>query len=114
MQNRIIGILAAVHVGAIVVGTLITSFMVKTTGYGAPNFSKFTQMNGRSLWIRENGFYLVLVPIIWFAYALWNESRNERKNRFSLTSGMIILVLLMALFWDTILNSHVRQIWMPH
>ena len=111
METRHLSIIAAVQVGAVVAGTLITTFILKTGGYGT-SAAYLMRFNPRSVWIREYGLVLLLLPVIWFGYALWNKFRTEDQNRFSTAIGFILLLGLVILYIDTIANPYVRRLIM--
>jgi hypothetical protein len=111
MNARQLSIIAAIQAGAVTIGTLITAFRLKTLGYSDTASSMWIEFNPRSLWVRDYGMVLMAIPVIWSIYVFWDARREDHeRSRIPFPLGLVLLFGLFLLYFDTILNSHVRKI----
>ena len=105
-QSKAISIIGAIQAGEIVFGTLFVTAILKINGYGQ---NVGVVWNQRSVWIRESGWFLIGIPIIWLAIALLISTRKEKIKTIIISGGVIFFVLL-ALYIDASQNAFYRPI----
>ena len=103
----IIGTLIALLV---VSGTLLTTVTLKALGY--PDIDRY-RWNPVSIWIREHGFLILIIPLIWIAcvIAYVHKSQKRESRLIAMISGLIILGSLAVLyFWTTTFSGMGRLV----
>ena len=93
---RIQTILVLIQSGIIVVGSLLTGVILKAMGYP----DRFQQIPLKLLFVRNWGFLLILIPLVWAGGTIWMErSQPWHTKRWTMVSGLCLaawLVLFMA------------------
>ncbi|RYD41260.1 MAG: hypothetical protein EOP85_12970 [Verrucomicrobiaceae bacterium] len=80
----------------VVVGVLMTRFTLSASGHPAENVA----WNPVSVFIRNHGYLLLLLPLTWSITALWMERETLPWPRaLTIVSGVAPLTLLGFLFW---------------
>ncbi len=105
-QSKSISVIGALQAGEVVFGTLLVTLILKVNGYGK---NVGLAWNERSVWIRENGWILIALPIIWLSFALLISIKKDRIKTIMI-SGSVILAGLLALYIDAIVNACYRPI----
>ena len=86
-QQTVLGLFQA---GAIMVGTILTSAILKSLGYGDGQEAPFVVFV-----VRNWGFILLAIPLAWVVATVWMERHHAWfSKRYTLLSGLLLLVLL--------------------
>jgi len=101
-QSKTLSIIGALQAFEIVIGTLLVTTMLKIHGYSQ---SVMLAWNPRAVWIRESGWMLIDIPIIWLLIA-FSISIKEEKIKSIIISGMVIMIGLFVLYIDAILHAY--------
>ena len=89
---RIQTILGLIQAGIIVFGSLLTGVMLKAVGYP----DRFQQLPFKLLFVRNWGFLLIVIPLIWAIGTIWTE-RNQHwhTKRWTMASGLCLAAWLV-------------------
>lgn len=93
-EYRIQSVFVALHATLIVGGWLATATMMRAAGYPDENLV----WRPLSLFVRNWGFVLILLPGIWAAGSIWLENHRAElfSKRWTIVSGV---ALFAALAW---------------
>ena len=96
-EYRVQSVLALLQAGVIVGGCLFTGTILKARGYP----DQFTEIPFLLLFVRNWGFLLILIPLVWAVLTIRMEQRSEWfSRRWTAISGF---ALLAALVWFVLL-----------
>lgn len=87
-----------------IAGTLSTSAIMKALGY--PDLDRY-RWNEVSVWVRDNGFIVLILPVIWMVSVLAYDTKSfsPRSRAYSIASGILALILLVAFYSWTVFFS---------
>lgn len=93
-QHRTQTILALFQVGTILVGSIGVGWLLKAFGYSDGN-----QMFWLVIFVRNWGFSLALIPVIWVLSSLWMEVHHSwHSRRVTLITGILLWAALVWFF----------------
>ncbi len=95
IKNAIL--VALSQVGTVVYCTLISGVLYRFHG-GA---SEVERMPSITVWMVQNGYFLLVFPIAWIAWASWAEQSSNLGNgvqRMAFLSGVLVIGLFIGLF----------------
>jgi hypothetical protein len=93
-QHRTQTILALFQVGTILVGSIGIGAILKAMG-----FSDIQEMSWLVIFVRNWGFILVLIPVVWVLMTIWMELHQSwYSKRLTLVSGLLLLGSLVWFF----------------
>jgi hypothetical protein len=102
-------ILGLFQIGVIVLSVLSAGASVKwRSAIGLPGSD-----SGLTLFYCEWGWLLLLLPILWMAYATnerYKHSENETRQLFVLVIGLLLLLILLILGWKAGLLTVFRSL----
>lgn len=104
-MNRPISIVGILQVLVIVLGFIALGTHMKFLGY--PNAAEYVfRFSPLALFLREYGVYLLLVPPLWMALAVFSSPRDH--GIFSLPAVLLQGVAIILIFLCTFLYATVR------
>lgn len=103
-STKAISVLGALQAGQVVFGTLLITVLLKANGYGEEINVVWNQ---RAVWIREHGWTLIALPVLWLGLCLW---LGAEKGKLVLAIGAIIVLGLFSLYFDSVFNMFYRPI----
>lgn len=112
-MNRPISIVGILQVLVIVLGFIALGTHMKFLGY--PNAAEYVfRFSPLALFLREYGMYLLLVPPLWMALAVFSSPREH--GIFSLPAVLlqgvvIILILLCTFLYATVRPGSRVMVW---
>lgn len=86
-----IAAVGAVQALIVVSGTLTVTLVVKANGYGIDPLSRW---NSRALWIREQGWLLLLIPVVWTILAAVAARQPSWGGRMIICGAVLVLALV--------------------
>ncbi len=95
-EHRAISIVALVQAGVIVGGTLFVTAMMKVVSYQAHRSSD-SLFCKQALFVRSDGFTLLLLPVLWVTTALFCE-RDSSTQRIFIFLGILLSVFGMCFY----------------
>jgi len=98
-QSKTLSVIGALQTLEIIAGTLLVTTVLKVTSRG---YSQ-NLLDPKAVWIRESGWMLIGVPIIWLLIALLISSKTERIKSI-IISGAVIMIGLLVLYVVAILG----------
>ena len=105
-QSKTVSVIGALQAFEIVTGTLLVTAILKMNGYSQ---NAMVVWNPRAVWIRESGWILIGIPILWLAVSLLISNKEERIKSI-IISGAVIFIGLLALYTDAIIHAFYRPI----
>ncbi len=101
--------IALFQVFAVILGVFMTRAAFMWAGYPESNLD----WNGLSLLIRNLGFLLLLIPLVWTIAATYCErySIGWWSRRWTIVSGMVVLAaLIVLLMWSFFHPYHFHKV----
>lgn len=100
--------LALLQMMAVVLGVMLTKTAFTVYNYPNPDI----RWNAFSLLVRNHGYLLVVIPLVWTGMVLWQENRKTlRWNRvWTMASGLVLLGLLAWIFWYAASHVYVGRL----
>jgi hypothetical protein len=106
-MSRPTTILALVQTTVVIVGFVGLGIMLKGCGY--PDGQRIgVQWSPLAVFLREHGIWLLLVPVLWGAYAVSAQRKNSGllSCRAALAVGICLAACLLAAFLHATLNPY--------
>lgn len=90
-------VLVVLQSALIIGGSLTTASLMKLRGYPDPR--QF--WHPLTLFVREWGFLLILIPGLWVCWTIWCEHQREYSfsKRSTIGTGLLLLALLAFFFF---------------
>ncbi len=95
--KRAVTLIALIQIGVVIGGTSFVRGLMKCYGFG--DILPASHFTDRSIWVRNWGFILLLVPVLWTGLTLYAEQRARRPATTTLCLVVGIGLVLFGLFF---------------
>jgi cell division protein FtsW (lipid II flippase) len=106
LLRRFVSIFAAMQVLVVVFGFFWNRIQLKALNY--PN-DPLREWNPRALWLREYGWVLLIIPVVWTLWAALRRKDSTALPMPVMISGIVLLAVMLLLFGEASLCPGVRH-----
>jgi hypothetical protein len=109
-MSRNTTILALIQVLLVVLGFFGLGIIMKISGY--PNHDDLIQWNSLALLLRRNGFYLLILPLVWVSFTALSEYKGKFIYSYDVWCliGILNAFLIISLFICACIFPYTRPI----
>jgi hypothetical protein len=107
--NHIVSLIGIFQAGVVVAGVFVIGSMLKIFSRMFAGNSYYESKSAFAAWLRDSGWMLLLVPLVWVLYVARFNLDSEKRKTIIVRTGYALIALLIGIFLLGLASAY----WMP-